>query len=127
MSAISSSSATSPTAASASAAGSRAALQREGDIVADRQRRIERIALERHGDAALAPAAESWIAPPSRRIVPSLTSSKPAIMRRVEVLPQPDEPSKRNDLAALDVEVEIFDRDDGLLAARPIDLVDAVR
>jgi hypothetical protein len=31
---------------------------------------------------------------PSRRIAPRLTSSKPAIMRSVEVLPQPEEPSR---------------------------------
>jgi hypothetical protein len=34
-----------------------------------------------------------WMGLPPSVIVPLVTSSKPAIMRSVEVLPQPDEPS----------------------------------
>ena len=37
--------------------------------------------------------SSSWIALSPARMAPELTSSKPAIIRRLLVLPQPDEPS----------------------------------
>ena len=46
---------------------------------------------------------------PPTRIVPDVGSLKPAIIRSVVVLPQPDGPEQREELAARDVEVEVVD------------------
>ena len=49
---------------------------------------------------------------PASRISPSVGCSKPAIMRRVVVLPQPDGPRKRVERAAGDAQVHPVDGDD---------------
>ena len=46
---------------------------------------------------------------PPTRTVPDVGSLKPAIIRSVVVLPQPDGPEQREELAARDVEVEVVD------------------
>ena len=53
--------------------------------------------------------------------VPAETSSNPAIIRRVEVLPQPEEPSRRDDLARPDLEVEVAHGVDLVRGARIVD------
>ena len=40
---------------------------------------------------------------------PLVGSSKPPIMRRVVVLPQPDGPEQREELAVVDVEADVVD------------------
>ena len=44
---------------------------------------------------------------PSSRISPSVGVSKPASIISVVVLPEPDGPEQRQELAALDVEIEV--------------------
>ena len=46
---------------------------------------------------------------PSSRISPSVGVSKPASIISVVVLPEPRRPEQRQELAALDVEVQVFD------------------
>ena len=55
------------------------------------------------------PAGEeiTW---PSISIVPALGGMKPAIMRKVVVLPQPDGPEQRHELARLQLQREVVDR-----------------
>ena len=55
---------------------------------------------------------------PSMRIVPAVGVSKPATMRSVVVLPQPRRAEERDELAALDGEVDVLHhllRAEGLL------------
>ena len=54
-------------------------------------------------------SAMSW---PSIRIRPEVGVSNPASMRRSVVLPQPDGPKQREELALVDVEADIVDRVD---------------
>ena len=57
---------------------------------------------------------------PSSRISPSGGCSKPAIIRRVVVLPQPDGPSiEKNSPRRID-EVRVVDRDEGAEALRDV-------
>ncbi len=49
---------------------------------------------------------------PPISISPSVGSSKPAIIRSVVVLPQPDGPEQREELARLHLEVDVVDRDE---------------
>ena len=75
------------------ASASSARAQAERDVVAHRHVREQRVALEHRVDVA-ACAAACWPCP--RRPAgsrPSVGCSKPAIMRSVVVLPQPDGPS----------------------------------
>ena len=58
------------------------------------------------------------------RIAPSLTSSKPAIMRKVEVLPQPDEPRRPTISPSSIVHVDALDGASRL--ARAVDLAHTV-
>ena len=46
---------------------------------------------------------------PSSRISPAVGVSKPASIISVVVLPEPDGPEQRQELAALDVEIEVVD------------------
>ncbi len=64
----------------------------KSDVLGDGERRIERIGLERHGDAAPR-GRQRMDGAAIERDRAVVTSSKPAIMRKVEVLPQPEEPS----------------------------------
>src|SRR3954469_23141043 len=45
---------------------------------------------------------------PPRKILPSVGSSRPAIMRKVVVLPQPEGPSRQKNSPSLTVKVESF-------------------
>ena len=45
---------------------------------------------------------------PSSRISPAVGSSKPASIMRQVVLPEPEGPSKREELASRDIEIEAF-------------------
>ena len=47
---------------------------------------------------------------PSTAIVPSVGSTKPASMRKVVVLPQPDGPSSERNSPSPDLEVDAVDR-----------------
>ena len=47
---------------------------------------------------------------PPMLTVPPLIGSSPAIIRRAEVLPQPDGPTKHDELAVGDLEVELGHR-----------------
>ena len=49
---------------------------------------------------------------PSISMVPAVGSMKPAIMRRVVVLPQPEGPSSETNSPSLQLEVEAVDRRD---------------
>ena len=76
-----------------SAAGTWRALQAIGDVAGDGEVGKHRIVLEHHADVAqMRPAAGRCAASP-KRISPSSSSQKPAIMRSSVVLPQPDGPS----------------------------------
>ena len=44
------------------------------------------------------------------KILPSETSSRPAIIRRVVVLPQPDGPTMHNEFLVLDLQIDALDR-----------------
>lgn len=68
--------------------------------------------IRRFSGARVNPALE-MTSPPSW-ISPSCTGSKPAMARRVVVLPQPEEPSRQTDVAGVQVQVEVLD--DALLA-----------
>ena len=68
--------------------------QAEGDVVQARQMREQRVALEHHRGAALRRRQVGDVAA-AIRMSPSLASSWPAIMRKVEVLPQPDGPIRQ--------------------------------
>ena len=56
--------------------------------------RVERVALEDHGQVALARGASSLTRWPSMRISPEVTSSRPAIIRSRVDFPQPDGPTR---------------------------------
>ena len=51
-----------------------------------------------------------WTRAPEMRISPSSGSSKPASIRSVVVLPQPDGPRSDEELAGMDLDVEGVDR-----------------
>ena len=67
-------------------------LQVEPQVVAHGHVRIERVALEDHRHVAI-PRRDIGHVRPRSEIVPELTGSRPAIMRSVVVLPQPEGPS----------------------------------
>ena len=89
-----------------------ARLQPEGHVLVDGHVRIERVALEHHGDAALGRLRRRSRSAPSMAIVPSVTSSRPAIIRSSVDLPQPDGPTKTQNSPSRDGEVDaVQDRD----------------
>ena len=67
-------------------------LQPEGHVLIDRHVRVERVVLEDHGDVAVL-GGRSFTTWPLMEIVPSVGSSRPAIRRKVVVLPQPEGPT----------------------------------
>jgi hypothetical protein len=69
-------------------------LQAEGHVVEHAQMREKRVVLEHHRGAALGRGQRRDVLAASM-IAPSVTVSCPAIMRRVEDLPQPDGPSRQ--------------------------------
>jgi hypothetical protein len=73
--------------------GDLAQLEPEREVLADRHVRVERVALEDHRDVAILgrDVVDDAIADPQR---PALISSRPAIIRRLVVLPQPDGPTR---------------------------------
>ena len=86
-----------------------------GDVLEHRQMREQRIVLEHKADVA--PVGGTCVTSWSPiRILPDVGCWKPAIMRKVVVLPQPDGPEQRQELAGPDVEVDIAHRCD--VAAR---------
>ena len=101
------------------------AQEREADIVADGERRIERVALEGHGDAAVL----------GRQRLDRLVAH--ADQARGNLLEARDHPQraglaaarraqKANDLAPARLEVDPVDREHGGLAARAVDLAELV-
>ena len=82
-------------------------LEAEGDVAFDCHVGKERIGLKHHADRAAASRPGGHVAA-AMRIDPSVGVSKPAIIRRVVVLPQPLGPEKAHELAALDREVEVL-------------------
>ena len=91
----------------------RAVAEAELDILHDRLPGEEGVVLEDH--AALGPGPDDRR--PSMAMLPAgRHCSSPAIMLRIVVLPQPEGPTMRQELARLDVEVDDLDRDDGCLA-----------
>ena len=72
--------------------------------------RVEREELEDEGDVALASARLKVTSSPPSRMSPEVGSSRPAIMRSVVVLPQPEGPSRHEELAVLDGEVRVAAR-----------------
>ena len=70
-----------------------AAPQPEGDVVHDAHVREERVGLEHRVDVALVGAGRVMSVSPIR-IWPAVGSSRPATIRRVVVLPQPEGPSR---------------------------------
>ena len=74
-------------------AGHLGQLEREAEVVADRLVRVERIALEDHRDVAVLRGTRVTSRSPMR-IRPSSTGSRPASIRSVVVLPQPDGPTR---------------------------------
>jgi hypothetical protein len=106
-------------------AGEPGGFQRKADIVAHRERRIERIAFERHGDAAAC----------RMKRVDRAAGERDGAVR--DVLEAGDHPERRglaatggaeqrDDLAGLDLQRHVLDRVDGFLPARAIYLIDAV-
>ena len=73
--------------------GHLAQAQPEGDVVVDRQVRVERVVLEHHGDVAVARrhVVDDRVA--DAQTVPAVMVSSPASMRSAVVLPQPDGPT----------------------------------
>ncbi|GAA3042698.1 hypothetical protein GCM10020000_22210 [Streptomyces olivoverticillatus] len=69
------------------------AAQAEGHVLVDVQVREERIALEDGVDRPLV-RGRAVTSRPASSTVPEVGSSRPAIMRRVVVLPQPEAPSR---------------------------------
>ena len=84
-------------------------LQAEGDVLRDRQVGEQRIGLEHHADVALVRLEVGDVLAVDQDACRPVGVSKPAIMRSIVVLPQPDGPEEGDELAALDVEVEILD------------------
>ena len=68
-------------------------LERKDDVVENRLVRVERVALEHHGDAAQ-PRRQAVDDLPSMSTSPSVGCSRPAMVRSSVVLPQPDGPSR---------------------------------
>ena len=85
--------------------------QAEGDVVEHVEVREQRVALEDGVDVAPLAAAPAARSVPSSRISPAVGRSKPAIIRSVVVLPQPDGPSSEKNSPAAIVEVDPVDRD----------------
>ena len=92
LSSCSSRAASSTRAGRSRAAGSLASLQRVGDVLAHGHVRVERVALEHHGDVAVLGRGVGDVAPPMTSS-PAVTSSRPAIIRSRVDLPQPDGPT----------------------------------
>ena len=70
-----------------------AQLEPEGDVVVDRQVRVERVALEDHRDVAV--ARGTWFTTRSPILsTPSEMSSRPATIRSAVVFPHPDGPTR---------------------------------
>jgi hypothetical protein len=67
--------------------------------------RVERVGLEHHGQAALGRRHRGRVLP-SISISPPVTSSSPAIRRSSVDLPQPEGPTKTDELAVLDGQVQ---------------------
>ena len=97
------------TRASISLLGLARQLQAEGHVVGDRHVRIERVALEHHGDAAL--GRRQVVDHAGRRCMmsPEVGVSRPAIMRSSVDLPQPEGPTQHDELAVGDVEVDALE------------------
>ena len=81
-------------------------LERKADVLATRHVRVERIALEDHRDVAIAGRRRSSRRRRRRRHAPAVGVSRPARMRSVVVLPEPDGPEQREELARLDLEID---------------------
>ena len=103
MSSISRSFAISATLASTSARGSAGRFQREGDVLAHGQRRIERIALEGHGDAAPR-RGSAWMGLPASVIAPLRHVLEAGDHAERRGLAAARRAEQRDDLARLDVE-----------------------
>ena len=95
---------------STSALSTPLALEAVGDVVADAHVREQRVALEDRVRRPLVRRAARRRRTPSIRTWPSSGCSKPAIIRRVVVLPQPIGPSRVKNSPLADVEVEVVDR-----------------
>ena len=63
--------------------------------------------LEDEADAALAHARASVTSSPSKRTVPASGASSPAMIRSSVVLPEPDGPEQRDQLAGGHVEADV--------------------
>ena len=87
------------------------ALQAEGDVVPDRQVREQRVGLEHHVDRALVGRQPGQVLAVEHDAARRSGVSKPASMRSSVVLPQPEEPEQREDLALGDVEADVVDGD----------------
>ena len=100
-------------------------LQRKGDVLAHAHMRIEREELEHEGDVALGGAPERDVLAVRAGCGPEVGSSRPAIMRSVVVLPQPDGPSRQKNSPSFDHEVGALDGDEiaeGLVQLVNLDL-----
>ena len=79
----------------------------------DRHVRIERVALEHHRDVALAGLRVGDVASPSMQHAAGVRrDSRPARMRSVVVLPEPDGPSSAKNSPGSIVEVDAVQRGD---------------
>jgi hypothetical protein len=75
----------------------------------DRHLRVERVGLEHHADAAFGLGSDQVTLLPLMKIWPSETSSRPAMQLSRVDLPQPEEPEKHQELAFIDVEIEVLE------------------
>ena len=83
--------------------------QREGDVLVDRQVRVEREGLEHEGDVAVGGLEVLHRLAVDQDVAVGRSSSRPAMARSVVVLPQPDWPSMHDELAVVDRQVDVLD------------------
>ena len=84
----------------------------------DRHVRVERVVLEHHRDVASFGGTSLTTSPPIM-MSPSEMSSRPAIIRSVVDLPQPDGPDQHDKLMVGDVEIDAAHRLDLVISASP--------
>ena len=93
-------------------AGELAQRQAEADILGDVHVREQRVVLEHGVDRPVERPERRDVAAFEQHACRSIGLSKPAMTRRLVVLPQPDGPSRRQELAARDVEIDGVEADD---------------
>ena len=84
-------------------------LQPKGEVPLCRHARVERVGLEHHADAAILAGSSQVTFLSPIQIWPASMSSSPAMALSSVDLPQPDASEEDDELALLDLEVEVLE------------------